>query len=169
MFIAYSVIETLNFIRLPFLAPQFLTGFTSPEMHHEIHSPQPAYPKYPSTSPSPNMNNPTDSRRLPPSTTSFPPLGERWSQVSYVPLATGHCDNNIRSPTATYPNQNHFMQHNHVSMNTQSHSAIFEDLPRLDHASCSHAQPRSAPNKLTQIVSDLQQLDKNPNNPIQSR
>jgi len=121
-------------------------------MHHERYSPQPAYPTYPSRSPPPIMTNPADSRRLPPLSTSSPPPGERWSQASYVPPATGYTGNNIRSPTATYPNQNHFMQYSstnqanayqyhmqqdHVSMNAQSHGAMFDDLPRLDQRSSS--------------------------------
>jgi len=143
---AYSAADPFDLIYISFLALQFPTGFTDYEMHHGRCSSQPAYHTHPSRSSPPIMANRANSRRLLPLSTSLS-----------LP-ATGYSDNNIRSPTAIYPNQNHFMQQDHASMDPQSHSAMFEDIPPLDQASCTnaHTQPRSAPNRLAPVVRDLQ-------------
>ncbi|KAF9524003.1 hypothetical protein CPB83DRAFT_861914 [Crepidotus variabilis] len=128
--------------------PQFPTGMPNYEIHHERYSPQPSYPtSYGSRSSPPLMTNPADSRRLPPLSTSSPPPGERWQQQAFVP-STGYPAHNIRSPTATYPTPNHFMQyssnhgnayqyhmsHDHVGLNPQ-HNGFFDEMPRVDHRS----------------------------------
>ncbi|PPQ77184.1 hypothetical protein CVT25_011030 [Psilocybe cyanescens] len=142
-------------------SPQFPTGFPNYEMHDRYSSPQPSYPTYPSRSSTPNMLNPVDSRRLPPLTTSTPPM-ERWQQPSFIPQQNnGFFGNSIRSPTASYPpayvayssgNHNnsypYHMQptHDHVSsMNPQGHghghghghAPMFDDVSRLDPRSTS--------------------------------
>ena len=91
------------------------------------------------------MNNPADSRRLPPLSTSSPAPGERWSQQPFVPQ-TGFPAANIRSPMATYPAPNQFMQqqypHAHqpnaynypishpdqVALSPHPHGGLFDDV-----------------------------------------
>jgi len=154
---AYSAVEAFDLIYISFLAPQFPTGFKNYEMHHERRSSLPAYHTYPPRSSPPIMATRANSRKLPPLSTSLSPLDEHQSRTEYVPPAISYSDNNIRSSTAIYPNQNHFMQQDHASMDPQSHCAMFEDIPRLGQASCTnaHTQPRSA-NELAPVVSDIQ-------------
>ena len=126
-----------------FLAPQFPSGFPNYEIH-DRYSPQPSYPAYPTRSTPPLMTNPAE-RRLPPLSTS-PPPAERWQQQPFVPQ-TGFPANNIRSPTATYPATNQFMQQyptasqpntyhypmshgDQVALNSQSHGTLFDIDPR---------------------------------------
>lgn len=132
------------------LAPQFPSAFPNYEIHHhERYSPQPSYPTYPNRSTPPIMTSPPDSRRcLPPLSSAFPVADERWPQQAFVPQL-GFPATNIRSPTATYPTPNQFMQQHysptnqanynypmahvdHVALNSQSHGGLFDDVPRME-------------------------------------
>lgn len=69
---------------------------------HDRYNPQPSYTAYPSArASSPIPQNPTDSRRLPPLTTSAAG-SERWQHGSY-PISNNYQTTGIRSPTASYP------------------------------------------------------------------
>jgi len=118
-------------------------------MHEQRYS-TPSYPAYPSRSTTPANMNPADSRRLPPLSTTTPPM-ERW-QPNFVTQTTGFPGNSIRSPAASYPstyvayssNQAnypyHMSTHDHSSMNPQghqSHGGMYEDGLRLDPRSTS--------------------------------
>ena len=134
------------------IAPQFPTGFPNYEIH-ERYSPQPSFPYFSSRSTTPNIIGPTDSRRLPPLSTSPGPQVDRWQQPSYLPQSNGFSGaNSIRSPTASYPpayiayssaNQSysyHMQQpYDHMSslMNPQAHGPMFDDLSHLDPRSTS--------------------------------
>jgi len=93
---------------------------------------------------------PSDSRRLPPLTTSSPG-GDRWQQSDYGMPTTHGYPNNIRSPTASYPttyvtypssNQTssysyHLPTSDHHSMGVPDHRPLFDDLDSRDPRSSS--------------------------------
>jgi homeobox protein YOX1/YHP1 len=96
------------------------------------------------------MHNPADSRRLPPLTTSPTPPGERWQQPSFVQPPMPFTGNSIRSPTASYPAAymtyssgptnaySYHIPHDHVSsMGHHGHTAMYEEVPRIDPRSSS--------------------------------
>ena len=141
--------KSFDFIHI-FLAPQFQPQFANYEIHHERYSPQPSYPTYPSRSTPPIVHNPAESRRLPPLPTSPTPPGERWQQPSFVQPAIGFTGNSIRSPTASYPPAyvtyspnpanlySYHIPHDHASsMGHQGHTAMYEEVPRIDPRSSS--------------------------------
>ena len=116
---------------------------------HERYSPQTSY-SYPPRSSPPVMPSPSDSRRLPPSTTSSPG-GDRWQQ-SYYGKPTPHgYPNNIRSPTASYlatyitypsPNQRnsysyHLPTNDHHTMRVPDDRSLFDDFDSRDPRSSS--------------------------------
>lgn len=93
------------------------------------------------------MNNPADSRRLPPLSTT--PPADRWQhqqqqqqQPPFVPQPSFPPTNNIRSPMATYPAPNQFIQQqqqyhqpnpyqypmSHPDLTP--HSGLFDDVQR---------------------------------------
>lgn len=70
---------------------------------HDRYSTHPSYTAYPSARASPPIpQNPTDSRRLPPLSTTPAAGGERWQQGTYQ-ISNSYQTTSIRSPTASYP------------------------------------------------------------------
>ena len=109
-----------------------------------------SYPAYPSRSTPPMVHNPANSRRLPPLTTSPTPPIERWQQSSCGQPAIAFTGNSIRSPTASYPPAyvtystnptnaySYHIPHDHASsMGHQVHTAMYEEVPRIDPRSSS--------------------------------
>ena len=109
-----------------------------------------SYPAYPSRSTPPIVHNPANSRRLPPLTTSPTPPIERWQQSSCGQPAIAFTGNSIRSPTASYPPAyvtystnptnaySYHIPHDHASsMGHQVHTAMYEEVPRIDPRSSS--------------------------------
>ena len=109
-----------------------------------------SYPAYPSRSTPPMVHNPANSRRLPPLTTSPTPPIERWQQSSYGQPAIAFTGNSIRSPTASYPPAyvtystnptnaySYHIPHDHASsMGHQVHTAMYEEVTRIDPRSSS--------------------------------
>lgn len=130
-------------------SPQLMPAY--PYDTHERYSPQPSY-GYSSRSTPPVIPSPSDSRRLPPLTTSSPG-GDRWQQSDYgMPTAHGY-PNNIRSPTAsypttyvTYPSSNqassysyHLPTNDHHSMGVPEHRSLFDDLDSREPRSSSRS------------------------------
>lgn len=92
---------------------QWATGHNSPPLPEPSFVPnyeaqdrygtQTSYSTYPSARSSPPiLQGPTDSRRLPPLSTTSAAGGDRWQQSSYQ-ISPGYATANIRSPTASYP------------------------------------------------------------------
>ncbi|EDR08211.1 uncharacterized protein LACBIDRAFT_297628 [Laccaria bicolor S238N-H82] len=128
---------------------QWQTSSTSPYDTHERYSPQMSY-GYRHRSSLPVIPTPSDSRRLPPLTTSSPG-GDRWQQSDYgMPTAHGY-PNNICSPTASYPNtyatypssnqtssySYHLPGNDHHSMGVQDYRSLFDDVDSRDPRSSS--------------------------------
>jgi homeobox protein YOX1/YHP1 len=82
------------------------------------------------------MPSPSDSRRLPPLTTSSPG-GDRWQLSDYgMPTSHGY-PNNIRSPTASYPTT-------YVSYPSSNQASFYSyHLPTNDHHSMGVPENRS--------------------------
>jgi len=91
----------------------------------------------------PNITGPTDSRRLPPLSTSPGPQADRWQSSSYLPQSNGFSGPNaIRSQPYNYSSGNHVSAysyhikqlHDHLaSMNPQTHGpSMFDDVSQLD-------------------------------------
>lgn len=137
----FAILElATNLISFSWLAPQFQNSF-SYEIHDagaRAYSPQP-YPGYPRSN-TPIMTNPTDSRRLPPLSTS-PSPPHRWQQASFMPSTGNYPVNNIRSPTASYPNSymtynpanqanayQYHVPHDHLSsIDAQGHGGMYDE------------------------------------------
>ncbi|PPQ62935.1 hypothetical protein CVT24_006175 [Panaeolus cyanescens] len=129
----------------PTNANQFQNSF-SYEIHDagaRAYSPQP-YNSYPRSN-TPIITNQTDSRRLPPLSTS-PSPSHRWQQPNFIPSTTNYPVNNIRSPTASYPNSYmtynpanqpnaypYHVHHDHMSsLDTQGHPGMYDEVARLE-------------------------------------
>ncbi|KAF9454002.1 homeobox-domain-containing protein [Macrolepiota fuliginosa MF-IS2] len=91
---------------------QWTTGNNSPPLPessfanyeaHDRYNTHASYTAYPSARTSPPIpQNPTDSRRLPPLSTTPAAGGERWQQGPYQ-ISANYQTTSIRSPTASYP------------------------------------------------------------------
>jgi len=90
-----------NFILVapPLPEPSFVPNYEAQDRYGT----QTSYSTYPSARSSPPiLQGPTDSRRLPPLSTTSAAGGDRWQQSSYQ-ISPGYATANIRSPTASYP------------------------------------------------------------------
>ncbi|KXN91073.1 Homeobox protein HD-10 [Leucoagaricus sp. SymC.cos] len=82
----------------PLPEASFAPNYDLQQDRYNTHS----YPAYPSARTSPPIShNPTDSRRLPPLSTSAAG-GDRWQQGPYQ-ISSNYTTTSIRSPTASYP------------------------------------------------------------------
>ncbi|KAF4620428.1 hypothetical protein D9613_000391 [Agrocybe pediades] len=133
-------------------SPQFPTSYPNYEMHEQRFSTT-SYPTYPSRPTTPANMNQIDSRRLPPLSTTTPPM-DRWQQPSFVAQAAAFPGNSIRSPIASYPQahvaysnathqanpyQYHMSTHDHSSISPphHGHGGMYEEAIRLDPRSTS--------------------------------